>query len=124
MMRVKIVQKKIPPDLEAKMEQRVQDVVYDTAVEVREIAKQLAPKRTGFMADSIRIANSIAVEELRVVVGADYARFVEFGTRFQASQPFLRPAINSVKGRLRRRLGQIRAGLAKDIGTSTVVQRR
>lgn len=60
-------------------------------------AKQIAPKRTGFM------ANNILVEPVKktatsvtgtVNANADYSSFVEFGTYKMSAQPFIRPAVS------------------------------
>ena len=105
------------------MERRIEKAVRETAEEIAAIAFQLAPKRTGAMADSIKAVQQSANAAWMVVVGKDYARFPEFGTQYQAAQPFLRPAVYAVKNRLRRRLGAIEKGLADDLGTRTVVRR-
>lgn len=64
--------------------------------ECRDEAKMLAPKDTGRLADSIVTTK---LEDGKYNYGSDleYARFVEFGTRFQQPQPYLRPALELVK---------------------------
>lgn len=58
-------------------------------------AKSIAPKRTGRLRDSIR-ASGFMIE-----ARAPYSRFVEFGTRKMKAQPFLRPALEEEKGKVR-----------------------
>ena len=63
-------------------------------------AKQIAPKRTGFM------ANNILVEPVKktatsvtgtVNAKADYSSFVEFGTYKMSAEPFMRPAVSAAQ---------------------------
>lgn len=60
-------------------------------------AKNYAPVRTGFLRSSIYHELGVDGQGLFANVGAraHYAAFVEFGTRFMAAQPFLRPALFS-----------------------------
>jgi HK97 gp10 family phage protein len=69
-----------------------------TTGQVQAQAKQIAPKRTGFM------ANNILVEPVKKtaasVIGtvnakADYSSFVEFGTYKMSAEPFIRPAVSA-----------------------------
>ena len=69
-----------------------------TTGKVQAQAKQIAPKRTGFM------ANNILVEPVKktatsvtgtVNAKADYSSFVEFGTYKMSAQPFIRPAVSA-----------------------------
>ena len=69
-----------------------------TTGQVQAQAKQIAPKRTGFM------ANNILVEPVKktatsvtgtVNAKADYSSFVEFGTYKMAAEPFIRPAVSA-----------------------------
>lgn len=71
-----------------------------TAGQVQATAKQVAPKRTGYM------ANNISVESVRktatsvtgtVNAKADYSSFVEFGTYKMSAQPFIRPAVSAAQ---------------------------
>lgn len=68
-----------------------------TTGQVQAQAKQIAPKRTGYM------ANNILVEPVKktatsvtgtVNAQADYSSFVEFGTYKMSAQPFIRPAVS------------------------------
>jgi len=69
-----------------------------TTGKVQVTAKQVATKRTGY------IANNISVEPVKktatsvtgtVNAKADYSSFVEFGTYKMSAQPFIRPAVSS-----------------------------
>lgn len=70
------------------------------AVKVTRRAKELAPVDTGRLRSSI--ANEMGRDDRGLVarIGTDvhYASFVEFGTRRMRAQPFLRPALDAVKG--------------------------
>lgn len=71
-----------------------------TTGQVQAKAKQIAPKRTGYM------ANNILVEPVKktatsvtgtVNAKADYSSFVEFGTYKMSAEPFIRPAVSAAK---------------------------
>jgi len=71
-----------------------------TTGQVQATAKQIAPKRTGYM------ANNISVEPVKktatsvtgtVDAKADYSSFVEFGTYKMAAEPFMRPAVSAAQ---------------------------
>lgn len=57
-------------------------------------AKALAPVDTGYLREHIDTDLSRLLPDLvaLVVSGADYSRFLEFGTSRMAAQPFMRPA--------------------------------
>lgn len=69
-------------------------------------AKERAPKRTGKLADSIDMVatDSQDTMEVEVVVGAEYAPDVEYGTRHMAARPFLTPAADAVAPKLEQEL--------------------
>lgn len=71
-----------------------------TTGQVQATAKQVAPKRTGYM------ANNISVEPVKktatsvtgtVNAKADYSSFVEFGTYKMSAEPFIRPAVSAAQ---------------------------
>jgi len=68
------------------------------AADVKALAKQLVPVRTGYLRSTIYAR----VSEWVAVVGADapYALYVEFGTRYMQAQPYLYPAIQEHLPRL------------------------
>lgn len=49
------------------------------------------PVKTGKLKRSLRIEKS--GKKIEIGSDAEYASFVEFGTRYQAAQPYFRPAI-------------------------------
>ena len=64
---------------------------------ILEEAKARTPVLTGFLRDSEHIVRTANGSEL--LVDADYAMFVEFGTSTQNPQPYLRPAIDVASAR-------------------------
>jgi HK97 gp10 family phage protein len=68
---------------------------------VAEAAKARAPRRTGKMADSIH-AERTGPAEYKVSWDKDhwYGVFSEVGTEKEAARPFLRPALDSIGGRV------------------------
>jgi len=71
------------------------DEALDSEVSgMRELARSLAPKRTGFLASTIYTER---VGEWAFILGAkaEYTYFVEFGTRFMRAKRFLSRALES-----------------------------
>jgi len=71
-----------------------------TTGQVRDQAKQIAPKRTGNMANNIiaePVKKTAASVTGTVNAKADYSSFVEFGTYKMSAQPFMRPAVSAAQ---------------------------
>jgi HK97 gp10 family phage protein len=68
------------------------------AEDVKALAKQLVPVRTGYLQSSIYAETG----EWDAEIGAEaaYALFVEFGTRYMQARPYLYPAIQEHLPRL------------------------
>ena len=69
-------------------------------VRVNRRAKQLAPVDTGRLRSSIVNETQLDERGLVEIVGTDveYAGHVELGTSRMAAQPYLRPALDAVRG--------------------------
>jgi HK97 gp10 family phage protein len=59
---------------------------------IAEKASELAPRRTGYLAEHIHAERYGDV--VQVVSEAPYSIYVEFGTVYMEAQPFLRPAMD------------------------------
>ncbi|WBM89866.1 HK97 gp10 family phage protein [Lacticaseibacillus rhamnosus] len=71
-----------------------------TTGQVQATAKQVAPKRTGYMANNISVdpVKKTATSVTGTVnAKADYSSFVEFGTYKMSAQPFIRPAVSAAQ---------------------------
>lgn len=70
--------------------------LYKEALEVQRSAKKKAPVDSGKLRASIAIRREGQLNTPVFYVGTlvPYAIFVEYGTRKQAAQPYLRPALN------------------------------
>ena len=69
-----------------------------TTGQVQAQAKQIAPKRTGYMVNNILVEpvkKTTASVTGTVNAKADYSSFVEFGTYKMSAEPFIRPAISA-----------------------------
>jgi HK97 gp10 family phage protein len=75
------------------MQGHVHRLLASWATDVKALAKQLVPVRTGHLRQSIyaEVRNWIA----RIGAEATYAMFVEFGTRYIQARPYLYPAIQT-----------------------------
>lgn len=71
-----------------------------TTGQVQAQAKQIAPKRTGYMANNILVEpvkKTAASVTGTVNAKADYSSFVEFGTYKMSAEPFIRPAVSAAQ---------------------------
>jgi HK97 gp10 family phage protein len=84
--------------LDSGMQRWVHRQLASWAADVKALAKQLVPVRTGYLRSTIYAR----VSEWVAVVGADapYALYVEFGTHYMQAQPYLYPAIEQHLPRL------------------------
>jgi len=73
------------------MQRHVHRQLASWGADVKALAKQLAPVRTGHLRSSIYAKISEWVAEIGAE--ATYALFVELGTRHMQAQPYLYPAI-------------------------------
>ena len=73
------------------MQRHVHRQLASWAADVKALAQQLAPVRTGHLKSSIYAKISEWVAEIGAE--ATYALFVELGTRYMQAQPYLYPAI-------------------------------
>jgi len=73
------------------IQRHVHSQLASWATDVKTLAKQLAPVRTGHLRSSIYAKISEWVTEIGAE--ATYALFVELGTRYMQARPYLYPAI-------------------------------
>ena len=81
---------------QAKMEVVKTAVKYHTA-SLTEKAQRRVPVDTGFLKRSIIQEISDGGMTGTITAGADYAGYVEKGTRFMEAQPYMEPSFNEVK---------------------------
>ncbi|MEM1524587.1 MAG: HK97 gp10 family phage protein [Nitrososphaerales archaeon] len=64
-----------------------------------QIARERVPVRTGYLRSTIYKTKAPFLGRYTFILGAyaDYAGFVEFGTRKMRARPYLRPAIDEVR---------------------------
>jgi len=73
------------------MQRHVHRLLASWAADVKALAKQIVPVRTGHLRSSIYAKITEWVAEIGAE--ATYALFVELGTRYMQAQPFLYPTI-------------------------------
>ena len=80
----------------------VKRVVRHNGAEMQEKAQRNAPVDTGTLKRSIglEITDSGMTAEVRPT--ADYAPYVEYGTRFMEAQPYLKPAFDEQKEKFKK----------------------
>jgi HK97 gp10 family phage protein len=85
------------PQVIAAVEANSRTAVKAHADKIAADARRRAPVQTGYLRSSIR-AESVSIgKTAQIVVGADYGRFVEWGTYKMAAHPFLTPALEADK---------------------------
>jgi len=94
------------PAIAASARPLVDTAVAKTAADVEALAKTTAPIDTG------NLRNSIASDKVRdltwrVTANADYALYVEMGTRRMGAQPYLEPSLRAGMASLTKALGKI-----------------
>ncbi len=77
--------------LRRELEPRAQALIDKVSFDVQSDAQDRAPVRTGFLKSTIHVEVGRLLN--KVAVGAEYAIYQEFGTRFMAAHPFLVPAL-------------------------------
>lgn len=89
-----------------KLRRRAREEQLACASRIVQRAQALVPVRTGALRNSIQVENPRATplgetgfREIIVSAGMFYAPFIEFGTRFMASRPYLRPAAEGERDR-------------------------
>lgn len=80
-------------------EERLSQVIAESALNIQREAKHIAPIRTGNLRNSIQA--EIEKEKAYVKAYAPYAHYVEYGTSKMRARPYMRPAVEKEKARLR-----------------------
>jgi HK97 gp10 family phage protein len=82
------------------LRQAIVDELETGGVEMEGDARTYCPVRTGYLQSTIY--HNVDPEKLALEIGAtaDYAPYVELGTRRMAAEPFIRPAFDAGEERL------------------------
>ena len=75
----------------------VKSIVRYHTSDLNRRAQVKVPVDTGFLKRSIRLSIEGGGLTGKVTAHADYAGYVEKGTRFMRAQPYMEPALNEVK---------------------------
>jgi len=99
-------------ELQAKLKKNtdlsaVQRVVKQNGSELQRKAQRNAPVDTGTLKRSIGLEVQNGGMTAKSEAGADYAPYVEFGTRYMESQAFMKPAYNEQKEQFKRDLDKL-----------------
>lgn len=89
----------------AEVQDKIKQVLADGGMKIQTEAQSRAPVRTGTLRASIEYKPEGM--QVQVVATADYASFVEFGTRFMDPQPFLTPAFELVAPQIERNIQEV-----------------
>lgn len=88
------------------METKAGQIVRKAALDIEAQAKSRAPVDTGTLRASIQ-ARQVRPMVWEVVVGVEYGVYQEFGTRYQAGKPFMRPAVWAVAPMFRKAMRKV-----------------
>lgn len=91
--------------LDLAMRNRVDEALNHEVANMRVVAQSLAPKRTGYLASTV-YAEKTSEWASKLAARAQYAYFVEFGTRFMRARRFLSRALESAMPSLVQRINQ------------------
>jgi len=102
-----------PEEITAEVEKHVMDRLEVAGEQIAAHARQSVPVKSGKLRNSIRVVRLHGDPKLDVRVyagnrlkdGAFYAHMVEYGTVKMKARPFLRPALNAIKGKLESIIG-------------------
>jgi HK97 gp10 family phage protein len=83
------------PAIVAGMEAKADQIVRKAAMDILSDSHQRVPVKTGHLKSTGNVQNT-GPARAEIGYDADYAQFVEEGTRHQHAQPFLRPAFDRV----------------------------
>ena len=84
-------------------------VVKNNAELVQRFAKVYAPVDTGFLKSQIKTSYPEALEA-HIDAEAAYSGYQEYGTRFQAGKPFMRPALKVVEPKFKQDMTNVMKG--------------
>jgi len=112
------------PELQLKLDRldlvlgdRVDEALNHEVSSMRVVAQSLAPKRSGYLASTV-YAERVGDWAFKLGARAQYAYFVEFGTRFMRARRFLSRASESAMPGLVQRVSQaVREAIAEAGGT-------
>lgn len=79
----------------------VKQIVKQNTAELTQGAQRKAPVDTGNLRRSITMDLIDGGLTGKVKPTADYAPYLEYGTRFQSAQPFMRPSFNKQKAQFK-----------------------
>ena len=103
--------------LDFSMRSRVDEALNQEVSNMRAVAQSLAPKRSGYLASTV-YAERVGDWAFKLGARAQYAYFVEFGTRFMRARRFLSRALESAMPGLVQRVSQaVREAIAEAGGT-------
>jgi HK97 gp10 family phage protein len=103
--------------LDLTMRNRVDEALSHEVFSMRAVAQSLAPKRTGHLASTV-YAERVGEWAFKLGARAQYAYFVEFGTRFVRARRFLSRALESAMPGLVQRVCQaVREAIVEAGGT-------
>jgi HK97 gp10 family phage protein len=92
--------------LDLTMRNRVDEALNHEIVNMQAAARNLAPKRTGYLASTVYVER-VGEWAFKLGAKARYAYFVEFGTRFMRARRFLSRTLESAMPSLVQRINQV-----------------
>lgn len=85
----------------------VQNAVRLSGSECQEEAKRVVPVDTGFLKQSIGLTMTDNAMTAEVEPTAEYASYVEYGTRYMSAQPYMRPSFYKQEPKFKKDMEEI-----------------
>lgn len=137
-----IVEFDLMPEMAGAIEDAVAAIVTKFAALTAEMAANNAPVASGFLQSSVyyvtqetstygqgagnppnkdsyllpEVDHPTSKTEFTVAAAANYAEYVEYGTRFMGAQPFLTPAFEAMQQELLAALSDLEPGILEHLG--------
>lgn len=92
---IKVIRNEFP-SCPGKMAKAIGEAFQKLGPELLSTMQSATPVDTGELRGSE--SQSAGSKELRLTAGAEHGKYVEFGTRFMAAQPFMRPTVEGAAG--------------------------
>lgn len=92
------------------VEQSIQ-VVKNKGEKGKKVAKESAPRDTGFLKDHIKV--TYHGMEAHINSGASYSGYQEYGTRFMSGKPYMRPMLEQILPEFQKDMTDVMKGVFK-----------
>jgi HK97 gp10 family phage protein len=78
-----------------RLKNEIANELENVGAQMQQMAQSIVPVRTGYLRSTIYY--TVTADDMTLELGAtaEYAAYVEYGTRFMSAEPYLRPAMDA-----------------------------